>query len=39
VWWGIALLEMTFGVFTIFAWRLLAKSAAAAHLPVSGAPV
>ncbi|KAF8653533.1 hypothetical protein AX14_008296 [Amanita brunnescens Koide BX004] len=33
VWWGIALLKMTFGIFTIFAWRLLAKSALHMVLP------
>ncbi|KAK2464640.1 hypothetical protein APHAL10511_003333 [Amanita phalloides] len=32
-WWGIALLKMVFGLFTIFAWRLLAKSAMHLVLP------
>ncbi|KAF8631391.1 hypothetical protein AX15_002422 [Amanita polypyramis BW_CC] len=33
VWWGIAIMKMVFGIFTIFAWRLLAKSALHLALP------
>jgi hypothetical protein len=33
VWWGFAVLKMTFGIFTIFAWRFFAKSALHMALP------
>ncbi|KAF8632892.1 hypothetical protein AX17_004738 [Amanita inopinata Kibby_2008] len=33
VWWSVAFLKMTFGIFAIFAWRLIAKSALHLILP------